>query len=85
MRGEEDPSLFIHHAGSRWETSNNAAPHSSSTLLDKIRDQQIYLSLTSTLLRLAKEAGTPEDSLSQVRSSLLTARGLQPHHLLSSK
>jgi hypothetical protein len=44
-------------------------------LLDKIKDQQNYLCLTNTLLRLAKEAGAPEEALQQVGQSLLAARG----------
>jgi hypothetical protein len=85
MRGEVDLSTLFPRAGSLWEAPKTAMPHSSSILLDKIQDQQIYLSLTSTLLRLAKEAGTPEDALDQLSSSLLRARGLQPQHMLSYK
>ena len=56
--------------------------HQRSLLLDKIKDQQNYLCLTNTLLRLAKEAGAPEDALQQVSQSLLAARGYQTSKML---
>ena len=46
-----------------WSRLSGLPSDSASTLTSKIRDQQIYLCLTSTLLRLAKEAGASEGAL----------------------
>lgn len=50
---------------------------STSILLPAIKDQQIYLALTTTFLTLARDAGAPLDSLQQVAQSLFSARGFQ--------
>jgi len=55
---------------------------SSSILLPKIQDQQFYLCLTNTLLRLASEAGTPSEVLEQLKNSMLAARGLDGGRML---
>ena len=59
----------------RWG-QNDPAP--SSVLLDKIHDQQIYLTITNTLLKRAQEAGTPKETLEIVAGSMLRAKGIFP-------
>jgi hypothetical protein len=57
----EESRSFIHTRArtlnSMLQKAEAAVPE--STLLKTIHDQQIYLSLTSTLLSLAREAGAP--------------------------
>lgn len=50
---------------------NDPSSQSGQILLSAIKDQQIYLSLVSTFLAMAQEAGVPTEALRQIDNSLL--------------
>lgn len=83
MREEDTPSVRFRTTAPFSNKVQQQLNDTTSILLEQIQDQQIYLCLSSTLLRLAKEAGAPEDALKEVAHSLLARRGFESSNMMT--
>lgn len=83
MREEDSPSVRFRTTSPFSKKVQQQPDNATSILLEQIQDQQIYLCLSSTLLRLAKEAGAPEEALKEVAHSMLTRRGYQSSNMMT--
>jgi hypothetical protein len=83
----QEESKYLAEGGEAIPSAPRSVPRGAevpSILLHSIQDQQIYLSLTSTLLRLAAEAGAPAEALQQVAGALRSARGCEGPSMLAT-
>ena len=84
MRHEDSQTHHLSTSLPRHTSFSSGRSNQKSILLDNIKDQQIYLCLTNTLLRMAQEAGASQSALEEVGRSLLTARGYHLPKLLAN-